>query len=123
MMAAEDNRAQQVSVSGRSWQIREADMRQVMAMSQQHGFSQTLAQLLSVRGVKLEEAPDFLNPSLKNLLPDPHHLLDMDKAVERIAKALRGKETIAIWGDYDVDGATSSALLLRYFRVLGAVPL
>ena len=112
-----------ISASGRTWQIREADLRQVMAMSQQRGLSQSLAQLLVVRGVALEDAENFLNPTLKNSLPDPSHLLDMDKAVTRIVAAIRAKETIAIWGDYDVDGATSSALLLRYFRSLGANPI
>lgn len=112
-----------ISASGRTWRLREADMRQVMAMSQKYGLSQTLAQLLVVRGIELEEAEDFLNPTLKNYLPDPSHLLDMDKAVARIAHAIRMRETIAIWGDYDVDGATSSALLLRYFRSLGIEPL
>jgi len=123
MMVAEDNSIERISASGRSWHIREADLRQVMAMSQQHGLSQTLSQLLSVRGVPLEMAVDYLNPTLKGQLPDPLHLIDMDKAVERVAKALKAKETIAIWGDYDVDGATSSALLLRYFRALGTEPL
>lgn len=123
MLTSEDNTVQKLSVSGRTWHLREADMRQVMAMSQQHGLSQNLAQLLVARGVALEEAEVFLNPTLKNSLPDPSHLLDMDKAVMRIAKALHARETIAIWGDYDVDGATSSALLLRYFRALGGNPL
>lgn len=94
-------------------------MRQVMTIAQQHGLSQALAQLLAVRGIPLEEIEHFLNPSLKNALPDPSHLLDMDKAISRIALAIQQKETIAIWGDYDVDGATSSALLARYFRSLG----
>ncbi|MDX2073344.1 MAG: single-stranded-DNA-specific exonuclease RecJ [Alphaproteobacteria bacterium] len=123
MLDVEDNIAEKLSVSGRTWQLREAELRQVMAISQQHGLSQNLAQLLVVRGVALEDVEDFLNPSLKNSLPDPSHLLDMDKAVARIAQAINARETIAIWGDYDVDGATSSALLRRYFRALGMEPL
>jgi single-stranded-DNA-specific exonuclease len=123
MLAEKDNIAQRLSVLNRAWHIREADMRQVMAMSQQHGISQNLAQLLVVRGIGLEECMDFLSPSLKNFLPDPSHLIDMDKAVARLVQAINDKEIIAIWGDYDVDGATSSALLIRYFRALGIEPL
>jgi len=123
MMATEDNSTQKISVSGRVWQLREAEMRQVMAMSQQHGLSQVLAQLMVARGVALDEAENYLNPTLKNSLPDPLHLLDMDKAVARLSMAVKNNETIAIWGDYDVDGATSSALLLRYFRSLDINPL
>lgn len=123
MLAAEDNRVDKLSASGRNWQVRQADMRRVMAISQHHGLSQALAQLLDVRGIALEEVEQFLNPSLKALLPDPSHLLDMDKAVLRIAQAIEKGETIAVWGDYDVDGATSSALLVRYFRALGLQPL
>jgi len=122
MIVAQDNK-EQLSVNGRSWHLREADLRHVMALGQQHGLSQVLSQLLAVRGVGLEEAADFLDPSLKRQLPDPHHLLDMEKAVSRTAIAIKNKENIAIWGDYDVDGATSSALLLRYFRALGLEPM
>lgn len=118
-----ENNTEPLSACGRSWHIREADMRQVMAIGQQHGLSQVLAQLLAARGIGLEAVADFLNPSLKNQLPDPLHLLDMQKAATRIADAIKNKETIAVWGDYDVDGATSSALLIRYFRTLGLAPL
>ncbi len=109
-----------LSVSGRLWQIQQADLRQVAAMMQHHDFPEHLARLLCVRGVELDQAEDFIAPSLKNMLPDPYHLLDMEKAVRRIETALSNGEMIAIWGDYDVDGATSSALLLRYFRAVGA---
>ncbi len=123
MFIEKDNTAERLSVTGRVWQLHEADTRQVMAMVQHHGISQNLAQLLVVRGVALEEVPDFLAPTLRTALPDPMHLLDMDKAVVRIAAAIARHETIAIWGDYDVDGATSSALLRRYFRAVGCEPL
>ncbi|MDE3060128.1 MAG: single-stranded-DNA-specific exonuclease RecJ, partial [Pseudomonadota bacterium] len=69
------------------------------------------------------EAESFLNPSLKALLPDPSHLLDMEAAAERVAGAVIAGERIAIFGDYDVDGATSAALLMRYFHALGCDPL
>lgn len=107
------------SVSGASWQLREADARQVAALVQRHRLPEALARLLAARGVTLEDAPEFLNPSLRSSLPDPSHLRDMDSAAERIAAAVMAGETIAIFGDYDVDGATSSALLCRFFRMLG----
>lgn len=103
--------------------MREADERLVAAFMQQHGLPEVVARVLAARGVSLEEAEHFLNPTLKNLLPDPSHFLDMDVAAERIAKAVMNGERIAIFGDYDVDGATSSALLKRYFRALGADPI
>lgn len=75
--------------------------------------------MLSNRGVALEDVPVFLNPTLRQLMPDPSHLKDMDKAVDRIVEALQAKDKIGIFGDYDVDGGTSSALLQRYFATLG----
>lgn len=92
--------------------------RQTLALAQQKQLSPFLAKLLVGRGVGLEDAEAFLQPTLKNSLPDPSHLLDMDVAVNRIIKAIDAGEKIAVFGDYDVDGATSSALLVRYFRAL-----
>lgn len=114
---------ERMSAAGRLWRLREADDRLVMACSQQHGCSNHLSHLLVARGLALEEVADFLSPSLKSQLPDPFHLLDMDKACARLSQAIQNNETIAVWGDYDVDGATSSALLIRYFRALGLEPL
>ena len=111
------------SLTGRPWVIAEADDRQVVALSQKYGLPELLARILVARGVAPDEVELFLSPSLKNSLPDPSHLLDMDAAAERVAAAIMSGETIAIFGDYDVDGATSSALLMRYFRALGAEPI
>jgi single-stranded-DNA-specific exonuclease len=94
-----------------------------MSLMQKHGLPELLARILAARGVALDDADGFLNPSLKTALPDPSHFLDMDAAAERIAAAIIAGERMVIFGDYDVDGATSSALLLRYFRALGAEPL
>lgn len=71
------------------------------------------------RGVSPETADAYLNPSLKAHLPDPAHLLDMDKAVDRIVAAITASEKLAVFGDYDVDGATSSAILKRFFEAIG----
>ncbi len=111
------------SLTGRQWVFRNADERQVAALAQKHELPDVVARILAGRGVALEEAEQFLHPSLKNSLPDPSHLLDMDAAAERVAGAIVSGERIAIFGDYDVDGATSSALLARYFRSVGADPI
>jgi|CXWL01.1.fsa_nt_gi single-stranded-DNA-specific exonuclease len=112
-----------LSVAGRTWQVREVDERLVVAIAREHDLPEIVARVLVARGVEEDEVEDFLNPTLRNALPDPSHLLDMDKAARRIADAVTHQEKIAIFGDYDVDGATSSALLARYFRALGIVPI
>lgn len=106
------------SIMGARWLLRAEDDRAVLAIKQRLGISETLARVLVGRRVTLDEAQDFIAPSLKQALPDPSHFLDMDKAVARLARAVIQRETIGIFGDYDVDGATSSALLVRYFRAL-----
>jgi single-stranded-DNA-specific exonuclease len=111
------------SVTGASWQLQEAPERMVLALSQKLYLPEIVARVLASRGFDNETAPNFLDPKLKNLLPDPMHFLDMEKAVNRIAQAITSGEKIAIFGDYDVDGATSSALLKRYFRECGNSPL
>ncbi|MGD9535889.1 MAG: single-stranded-DNA-specific exonuclease RecJ [Alphaproteobacteria bacterium] len=108
------------SVSGRRWQLREAPARTVAALCEALEISEILARALAARGVGPEEADAFLNPTLRALLPDPSHLLDLDAAAERLAAAVTAGETIGIFGDYDVDGATSSALLIRFLRKIGA---
>lgn len=112
-----------LSLTGRPWRYREVDERLAAAMQQEHGLPELVARLLVMRGVTADAADDFLNPSLRTGLPDPSHLLDMDIAAQRIARAVMVGEKIAVFGDYDVDGATSSALLGRYFRALGCEPI
>ena len=78
-----------------------------------------VGRLLSARGVKPDDAPLFLNPTLKDLFPDPSSFADMDKAVEVILDAIVSGKKVAVFADYDVDGGTSSAILSRYFRAWG----
>jgi single-stranded-DNA-specific exonuclease len=106
------------SVQSARWVLRSHDERIVLALTQRLRISDTLARVLAGRGIELENAEHFLSPSLKHSLPDPLHLKDMDKAVTRIAHAIIHHEKIGVFGDYDVDGATSSALLLRYLEAL-----
>ena len=110
------------TASGLPWALRAEDARLALAMAQQHGISELLANILAGRGVGLDGVADFLNPSMRSAMPDPFHLKDMDKAVARLIAAINAKETIAVFGDYDVDGATSTALLVQYFAALG-IPL
>lgn len=107
------------SLSGRRWLRRAADDRTVLTLQQRLGVSDIVARVLAGREVGPDEAADFLAPTLRAALPDPNHLLDMDKAVARLVAALDAGERITVFGDYDVDGATSSALLVRYFRAIG----
>lgn len=108
------------SLTGRRWAARLTDERAALAISQRHGVPDAVARLLAARDVPLDEVPDFLDPTLRRFLPDPSHLKDMDTAVARLVKAVQGAEKIIVFGDYDVDGATSSALLQRFFRTVGA---
>ena len=108
------------SFTARRWLMRPAD--EAVERELLRSISPVLARLLAVRGIGVAEAADYLAPRLKNLLPDPSILHDMDKAVARVAAALTAGEPIAVFGDYDVDGSTSAALLSDFFSALGAVP-
>ena len=110
------------SVTGRRWVARPYDERQAQALAQRHNLPDVIARSLSARCVTLDDAPGFLDPKLRDFLPDPSRFKDMDVAAERMAAAIRAGETIAVYGDYDVDGATSTALLARFGRAAG-VPL
>jgi len=109
------------SVTGKRWQARDADDRLVTSLCQKMGVPELVARVVAARGIGLDDADAFLNPTLKALMPDPAHLIDMAPAVERIVAAINGGETIGVLGDYDVDGATSAALLVRFFSALGRV--
>lgn len=106
------------SAKGRKWVRRKFDRRHVDAMVQ-HGLDPALAEVLSARGVLPEQAERYLAPRLRDYLPDPSTLKDMDIAATQIAEAVIADKPVGIFGDYDVDGTTSSALLARYFRELG----
>ncbi|PCH53290.1 MAG: single-stranded-DNA-specific exonuclease RecJ, partial [Cellvibrionales bacterium] len=99
-----------------------SDDRLALQLAQQTDIPELLARVLAARGVTVETCEAHLNPTLKTFLPDPSSLIDMDKAAERIADAITSSEHVAVFGDYDVDGATSSALLKRYFE-MAEVPL
>jgi single-stranded-DNA-specific exonuclease len=92
------------------------------AIAQRHNLPEIIGRLLAARDVSLDEVPDVLNPTIRALCPDPATLTDMDKGAERLARAIAARENIAIFGDYDVDGASSSALLYRFLASHGLSP-
>jgi single-stranded-DNA-specific exonuclease len=113
------------SATGKIWRDR-LDARgaaQALAIAQRHAMPELLARVLAGRGVEIENAQDFLDPSIKRLMPDPSTLTDMDAAAARLAHAVTRGERIAIFGDYDVDGATSAALVCNYLRACGLDPV
>lgn len=104
------------SVSGVSWEHRLTERQDLIALAiaQGHGVPDIVARVLAGRGVTAEQTERFLDPTIRDLLPDPASLTDMDRAAARIAAAVMAREKVAIFGDYDVDGAASSALLKRF---------
>jgi single-stranded-DNA-specific exonuclease len=107
------------SLCGRRWRRRAGEDRTGLAVAQQWGLPEIVGRLLAARGVTLEQTERFLHPTLRDDLPDPGHLRGMDAAVARLARAIAAGETIAVFGDYDVDGATSAALLQRFLTAVG----
>lgn len=107
------------SLTGRRWQEASGDSRIAQAISQRLDLPELVGRVMAARGIALEQATSYLNPTLRDLLPDPAILRDMDRAAERIAAAIQNDQIIGIFGDYDVDGATSSALLMRFIRAVG----
>jgi single-stranded-DNA-specific exonuclease len=110
------------SLSGRRWRLSETDEGAVQSLARSANISQALARLLTARGVTPANAASYLNPTLKQFLPEPLTLKDMDKAVARVRMAVERGEKIAVFGDYDVDGSTSAAILKGYLTSLGAPP-
>ena len=113
------------SATGRAWRDR-LDARgaaRALAIAQRHDLPELLARILAGRNVEVDAVEAFLDPTIKSSMPDPHVLAAMPEAAARIADAIERGEAIAIFGDYDVDGATSAALLARFLRRAGTEPL
>ncbi len=91
-----------------------------LAISQQHGLPELLGRVLAARDIGIDQVANVLDPTIKALMPDPSSLQDMDKAACRLADAVQKRERVAIFGDYDVDGACSSALMRRFFLAHGS---
>ena len=113
------------SVCGRTWRDRldERGAARALAIAQRHNLPELLARILAGRDIEVDAVESFLDPTVKRLMPDPYVLNSMAAAAERIADAMQRGESVAIFGDYDVDGATSSALLGLFLRAGGLDPL
>ena len=108
------------TASGRRWYLRESDVREALAIEQTTEIDPLLARIVAARGVTATGAQKFLNPSLRESMPDPVVLMDMEKAVVRLEAAIKAGEGVGVFGDYDVDGTTASAILKLYFNAIGA---
>ena len=107
-----------VSIGGKNWTQKKFNLEEVKFFKENFFLDEIVAQLLSIRKIKKEKISSFLDPSIKNSLPNPYILNDMEKAVKRTVLSIIKKEKIGIFGDYDVDGATSTAILGHYFKLL-----
>ena len=113
------------SATGRLWRNR-LDARgaaRALAIAQRHQLPEMLARVIAGRGVEIDAVADFLDPTIRRLMPDPFTVTQMEAAAKRLADAAMRGETVAIFGDYDVDGATSAALLAWHLRHCGLDPL
>ncbi|MBW3098149.1 single-stranded-DNA-specific exonuclease RecJ [Pseudohoeflea coraliihabitans] len=111
----------EASLCGQGWVARldAAGENRAVSIAQTTGLPDIVARVLAARGIERDAAEDFLNPTLKALMPDPSTLTDCDAAAMRLVAAIASGERVAIFGDYDVDGAASSALLARFLRAHG----
>ena len=104
------------SLTNKKWSLKEYSEKDTEYISQSYEVSPLVAKLLSIRKVNLDDIISYISPSLKESLPDPYVLADMEKACERLYQAIINKERIAVFGDYDVDGSTSTSTLINYFK-------
>jgi len=104
------------SVTGKNWELKEVDNKKVLQLTEQFSISYILSKLLALRKIKPEKVESFLNPKIKNIIPNPNILKDMDIAVSYILNIILENKTIGIFGDYDVDGASATALLINFFK-------
>ena len=107
------------SLSGRAWRLRDLDDQLISDIRRKAGVDDVIARMLAARGIMADEAEAVLNPTLRHFFPDPSSFQDMDKAASAIWDAVEAGRTLAVFADYDVDGASSAAQLIRYFRALG----
>ena len=108
-----------LSLTNKRWKLKNFDERETENISQNFGFSYLLAKLFNIRKINISDIDQYINPSLKDHMPDPYNLVDMEKACSRIYDSISNDEKIAIFGDYDVDGSTSTSIIINYFRSLG----
>ncbi|MEO6012485.1 MAG: single-stranded-DNA-specific exonuclease RecJ [Devosia sp.] len=112
------------SLTGRAWidRLNEPETRTALAIAQQTGMSEIVARIIAARGVGVDAAAEYLNPTIRALMPDPSTLADMDRLAARLVAAITNNEKVALFGDYDVDGASACALMARYLGHFGIAP-
>lgn len=108
------------TATGTLWRLKEFDAREALAIAQTAGVELTAARVLAARGVRAQSARAHLSPSLRQEMPDPYVLADMERATARLARAVLEGERIGVFGDYDVDGTTAAALLKLHLEEVGA---
>ncbi|MEC8074003.1 MAG: single-stranded-DNA-specific exonuclease RecJ [Pseudomonadota bacterium] len=104
------------SVSNKSWIFKEFNDQDVLFYKENYSLDEITSKLLSIRKIKKEDVQSFLNPSIKNFLPNPEIISDMEKSAKRTIQAITNKHKVGIFGDYDVDGASATALLANFFN-------
>ena len=107
-----------LSISGKKWIYKKFNTDYINFLKENYFLDEITAKLLSIRNIDKKYIKSFLEPSIKNLIPNPNTLKDMEKTTNRIYKAIKEKEKIGIFGDYDVDGASSTALLGKFFKMI-----
>ena len=110
------------SLSGRSWHLRSVPERDCLAIAQMSDVPEVIARLLAGRGIGVDEVSRFLNPTLKAYMPAPEAVADLEEGANRLARAVMARDSIGIIGDYDVDGMSSTALMVRFLRAAGTEP-
>ena len=114
-----DSFSVQESLSGKSWRLRDIDDQVISDIRRKAGVDEIVARMLAARGIEPDEAEAALSPTLRHFFPDPSSFQDMNKAASAIWDAVEAERVLAVFADYDVDGATSAAQLIRYFRQMG----
>ena len=109
-----------LSVSSKNWILRKYNQEDVIFFKDNFFLDEIISKLLSIRNIKKGEVKGFLNPSIKNFLPNPYILNDMEKSCKKVSDIINKDSKIGIFGDYDVDGASATALLGNYFSALGS---
>ena len=108
------------SLKGNFWSERDYNKNLFNSLKSKFSNENILLQLLVSRNIAPQDIYDFINPKLKNLLPDPHTIDDMPKASDKICNFIEKKKKIGIFGDYDVDGSSSTAIVCNYLQSIGA---
>ena len=107
-----------LSVSSKSWIFKKFDKDEVIFFKENFFLDEIISKLLSIRKIKKDQINSFLKPSIKNFLPNPEVLNDMKKSSFRTINAIKCRDKIGIFGDYDVDGASATALLGNFFSAI-----